>query len=1485
MELVFIALQLTILGHVYCDQTYSFKETVNNFVIGGYKLYVLTGSRLYQMSLDFKEEHRKEILNSTRNKVSTLLPFVGNSTFLLCGSLSLRYCEVLNLNDISTSIYNESIDFGANSYIAFFTDHGKEKYLLVSKNSPKTGAQAVNDAPLVTLRSTSDAQTGGIFSFVEHQTVGITPSSDKRVQSVDGFQLKAPDTNLTYLFLNIIEPEFKVSLLLLRNQENRQKTFETMKGAVLACCGSSGSWMLQASALIPGGNPILWAGVFKSTDNADPSVVAIFDISPSRTGDVSDFCRNTICAGDKVKEEVLRPSAVVFRHHFITAIAALRINGWIVLFCSTNTSLLFKLVLDNSLKPGCPEVLYSSDVDERMLSKMFFYPENHSDIYIALGEQMRKVPVSKCEVYQTFVDCWSAVDPFCGWCVSDKRCTFHHNCAASNWVSVPGTSLNREIISVHMKRDSTEQDITVEVIPNLNGYINFSCAVDECDRPGPAPCSCILTSDNFPPQGLNMRVNVTIAQQMISKEVYLTNCSSITGNATSNLCNKCLTGGCEWSHNKCLWRTALPKDSSSSLDVCKSLPSEQADLRPDILSITPNKVSLHGQNNAFIKGTNLESVTAVRFQGRLDCSPKISPVFSRNSSVIGFHIPQGTKGLAKVCVLTSDGQCYGNTSLTYDSQAVCSGLEPNISWASGGREVYLVGSKLEVVEGVIHDSPEDLIPVALKQEGICKYQCKKLIYSTPSALLKSAQRREVVVGVVMGNFSVACAENLTYLPDPHFLSFTAIRTGNDLSVTIQKTADSLQLNKSDIKIEAIRGKLSYKCEIEQIEHSTDASSIQCDIQNQPGVNIDYLKITVGKFVTNLQSTKPLTIFFIIPAVICVTLAICVVLVVVYMNRKKQRNLMEEMNQRLEMLESDIRNDIRQGFVDMQTERSELICSTGAIPFLDYKHFASRIFFPEGGPLATAMMRDFTQVSVKERQDQSCRALAHLIRDQLFLTSLVHALEEQKSFQLKDKVMVASLMTLALHDDLPYLTQVMEELLISLMEQPSNAQPKLLLRRTESIVEKLLTNWMSICLYGFLRECVGQPLYLLVCALMEQISLGPVDSVTGKALYTLSEDWLLWQAQDFSPLKLNVLFAVGTEGEVSEPLEITALDCDTVEQVKEKILLTFHRKFGFRYTQQLRHIDIEVEKAGCYEALQEIDTTSEMTGDITMLNTLKHYQIPDGATIKVITKKLQEPTSPSLSFKEEPDFQVKYFHLIDPDLADSRNSERKKLKVKEVYLTKLLSTKVAVHSYVETLFRAIWGGSKNNKLLTAVKYFFDFLDLQADKKKISDPDVLHIWKTNSLPLRFWVNILKNPQFVFDLEKTPHLDGCLSVVAQAFMDSFSLSEQQLGKHAPTNKLLYAKDVPQFKQEVKAFYKRMKDQQPIKSPEFIEFLQEESKKHENEFNESVALCELYRFIHRYFNQIEQKLEHNSAPPELREELHQVKELFEKRKKTTWE
>lgn len=62
----------------------------------------------------------------------------------------------------------------------------------------------------------------------------------------------------------------------------------------------------------------------------------------------------------------------------------------------------------------------------------------------------------------------------------------------------------------------------------------------------------------------------------------------------------------------------------------------------------------------------------------------------------------------------------------------------------------------------------------------------------------------------------------------------------------------------------------------------------------------------------------------------------------------------------------------------------------------------------------------------------------------------------------------------------------------------------------------------------------------------------------------------------------MLFAVGIGGEVSEPLEVNCLTCDTVDQVKEKILSTFRAKFGFPYNMPLK--DIHIGEWWCWSAV-------------------------------------------------------------------------------------------------------------------------------------------------------------------------------------------------------------------------------------------------------------------------------------------------------------
>lgn len=69
--------------------------------------------------------------------------------------------------------------------------------------------------------------------------------------------------------------------------------------------------------------------------------------------------------------------------------------------------------------------------------------------------------------------------------------------------------------------------------------------------------------------------------------------------------------------------------------------------------------------------------------------------------------------------------------------------------------------------------------------------------------------------------------------------------------------------------------------------------------------------------------------------------------------------------------------------------------------------------------------------------------------------------------------LASLLTIALHGKLEYYTGIMKELLVDLIDASAAKNPKLMLRRTESVVEKMLTNWMSICMYSCLRVRRGR----------------------------------------------------------------------------------------------------------------------------------------------------------------------------------------------------------------------------------------------------------------------------------------------------------------------------------------------------------------------------------------------------------------------------
>ncbi|RXM35631.1 hypothetical protein EOD39_3975 [Acipenser ruthenus] len=437
-------------------------------------------------------------------------------------------------------------------------------------------------------------------------------------------------------------------------------------------------------------------------------------------------------------------------------------------------------------------------------------------------------------------------------------------------------------------------------------------------------------------------------------------------------------------------------------------------------------------------------------------------------------------------------------------------------------------------------------------------------------------------------------------------------------------------------------------------------------------------------------------------------------------------------------------------------------------------------------------------------------------------------------------------------------------------------------RTESVAEKMLTNWFTFLLYKFLKECAGEPLFSLFCAIKQQMEKGPIDSITGEARYSLSEDKLIRQQIDYKTLLVN---CINPDNEKSPEIPVKILNCDTITQVKEKILDAIYKNVPYSHRQKAADMDLEWRQGrGARVILQDEDVTTKIENDWKRLNMLTHYQVPDSSLVALVPKQVtaynavnNSTVSRTSASKYEnvirytgspdslrsrtpmitPDLEsgVKVWHLVkNHEHGDQKEGDRGSKMVSEIYLTRLLATKGTLQKFVDDLFETIFSTAhRGSALPLAIKYMFDFLDEQADKHCIHDPHVRHTWKSNCLPLRFWVNVIKNPQFVFDIHKSSITDACLSVVAQTFMDSCSTSEHRLGKDSPSNKLLYAKDIPSYKNWVERYYSDIGKMPVISDQDMNAYLAEQSRIHMNEFNTMSSLSEIYSYVSKYSEEVE--------------------------------
>ncbi|XP_076596651.1 plexin-D1 [Chaetodon auriga] len=930
-------------------------------------------------------------------------------------------------------------------------------------------------------------------------------------------------------------------------------------------------------------------------------------------------------------------------------------------------------------------------------------------------------------------------------------------------------------------------------------------------------------------------------------------------------------------------------------------------LVPKLLSMEPRKGSRAGGTRVSIRGEHLDigSQMRVMVNSTLECI-----ITEKTDEAIECTMPpalQAYTDSVAVCVEFENLPCQSaelSATYTYEKNPTISFIHPKKSYLSGGRSITVTGQGFDLVQSVtmqvlgIGQTHCTVVSTSMitcpshsssqSQQTSVQFFLNGVLYTGDSPSSFDGEAEEEEGETHKGHFL------LEYVEDPQF--FTANKEklikhhpGEPLTLIINKGPSDLELMPEEYSV--MIG--SYPCNIsfhnDQLFHCTINGLLSSSERELPvTVQVGNFRHTIAK--VQLGGSELAIVVSIV--VCCVLLLLCTVALVVYCtkSRRAERYWQKTLLQ-MEEMESQIREEIRKGFAELQTDMTDLtkeLNRSQGIPFLEYKQFVTRTFFPKMcsdyekslvqpayendglGPRALPethpLLQDWQATNTtRPNIEEGITLFSTLLNNKHFLITFVHALEQQKDFAVRDRCSLASLLTIALHGKLEYYTSIMKDLLVDLIDASASKNPKLMLRRTESVVEKMLTNWMSICMYSYLKETVGEPFFLLLCAIKQQINKGSIDAITGKARYTLNEEWLLRENVEARPQNMNVSF----QGCGMDSLSVRVMHTDTICQVKEKILEAFYKNLPFSQWPRAEDVELEWFDSGSNsKLLQDLDNSSVMEDGRKKLNTVFHYQIPEGASLAMSMKDKKEN---SLGRVKDLDTE-KYVHLVLPhdELMETKKSHRQSHRKKvlpEIYLTRLLSTKGTLQKFLDDLFQAILSIPPDRPPL-AVKYFFDFLEEQADKRGITDPDTLHIWKTNSLPLRFWVNILKNPQFVFDIDKTDHMDACLSVIAQAFIDACSISDLQLGKDSPTNKLLYAKEIPEYKKRVQCYYRQIQEMAPLSEQEMNAHLAEESRKYRNEFNTNLALTEIYKYAKRYRNQVVSALESN--PTARRTQLH---------------
>ncbi|XP_060084856.1 plexin-A4-like, partial [Ylistrum balloti] len=633
-----------------------------------------------------------------------------------------------------------------------------------------------------------------------------------------------------------------------------------------------------------------------------------------------------------------------------------------------------------------------------------------------------------------------------------------------------------------------------------------------------------------------------------------------------------------------------------------------------------------------------------------------------------------------------------------------------------------------------------------------------------------------------------------------------------------------------------------------------------------------VEVLVGNLRQNVGAIyyeKDLTIIIICAVLGAVVLSMLVVLTFCMVRVRKKNSQVSKLQNDIVEMESNIRSKSREVFADMQMSMQDIkgdLVTTG-IPYFNYHHYSFHALFPKlkaGESIyyqssAMCQMEDISMLAPK-----GILAFEELLKNKFFLQSLIRTMERQNNFSVQEKAEFSSLLTVILLGKMTYISQVIEELLHKLIAGASRKQYKVLFRRSDSITQKLLSDWMSLSLFPYLKGGGGQQLFMLYKAAQTVMEKGPIDAVTLESKETLAEERLLKMDLSYESLTLEV----DLNGKKSHRYQVTVLDCDTITQVKAKCMYRIYKNkpaSELQFTPEELILEWHAGKGGKL-VLNDIDRTSMKREGYVCHNTLRHYNVKDGSCMALLIS--DDPEDPDVYMNSESvsmndmllsDQSVtsykswtaeKQWHISFPE-EDEKEGRGTHIHIEELYLNRLIQTKLKLADYINAIFENVLD---DNRVPPVICYFFKMLEEMAKEHGV-DPDIVTHWKSECYAMRIWSLWISRPDLLFDIVLAKHVIPCLDVVRSVFSDVFSQTSSRLTKDSSSAKLLFANDVPKFQEKMRKFYEKLSVScEPVTKQQFDSLMQSISQEQTQgiRVKKLPALKKLFSMVKKYSDEI---------------------------------